>query len=171
MIFITILLLLIGMIILWVVFVPVYIRVDTESEQYEIRQAGSFILSFHPGNKPAMRMRLFGFYIPIAQRATQPPQQPSKEIKNGKARIKRSARAWLYLVQGIFKSFHLKKLVCKVDFDDVVLNAQLIPLGLLLTHNNIVFNINFRKDYYLLLEIEARVNVLLWTFIRFLTKK
>ena len=155
--------------ILWIVLTPVYVRVNTDLNQYEVSQAGTLKVSFYPWEKPAMRMRVFGVTINMVKKKKK--DRPVSGVKKSKSTFKRSPSTWLYLVRGIYKSFQLKRLVCTVDLDDVVLTAQLIPIIVLMNSGVVSVNTNFMDRYFLYLEIKGRVNKLLWTFLRFFIKR
>lgn len=155
--------------ILWIVFMPLRLRINTDLQQYEVRQPGTLNISFHPRERPFMTMRVFGFSINTEKKA-KPVQVPSAHKKQ-KRGVSRSPSAWRYLIRGIFKSVRLKRLVCTVDIDDVVMDAKLVPVMLLLNRGVVSVSTNSANRYFLLLEIEARLNKALWTFFRFYTKK
>jgi hypothetical protein len=167
MIAVYILLVLLLLLILWVLFTPVYIRVNTDLDEYEIIQAGTMKVAFHPGRTLAIEVRIFGFGVPIGkgEKTTGPPEK-----KKRKRPGKRSSAAWRFLMRGIYRSFTLRRFVCTVDLDDVVMAAKLVPIILLLNRGAVSFHTNYSNRNFLLLEIEGRLNTLLWTFIRFFTK-
>ena len=155
--------------ILWIVFIPVKVRINTDLNQYEIGQTGTLTLSFYPWEKPFMRMTVFGFRMKSAK--SEKKKRPTATAKKKKWTLRRSPSAWLFLIRGIYKSFRLKKFDCTVDLDDVVLNAKLIPLIVLLNRGAVSINTNFTNRYFLSVEIEGRINKLLWTLIRFFIKR
>lgn len=158
------------LLVLWIVFTPVYLSINTDLEQYEIRQAGTLRISFHPWHSPAIRLRVFGFTINMTKKEKRTRPEPAKGRKE-KWAVKRSASAWLSLQRGIFKSFRLRKLVCTVDLDDVVATAKMVPVVMLLNRGVVSFSTNFMNRNFLCLEIQGRVYKILWTTIRFFTKK
>ncbi len=155
--------------ILWIVFMPVYMRVDTGRRQYEIGQPGTLAISFHPWQRPFMTMRVFGFRITIVKKEKK--DQVIRRKKQNKWRIKRSHSAWLYLQRGIIRSMSVKKFICAVDLDDVVMNAQLSPLILFLNRGVVSVSTNFVDRNFICMEVECRLHKLLWTCFRFFTKK
>ena len=167
----TVLLVLLAMLlfaILWIVFIPVHVRINTDRDLYEISQAGTVKLSFHPYGAPFVRLQALGISLNVSKRGTTPP--PS-HAKGGATRINRSPAAWRFLVKGIYRSLRLNRLVCAVDLDDVVLNAQLVPVLMLLEGGVVRLSTNFTNRCFLELEMEARLNRVIWVFIRFLIKK
>jgi hypothetical protein len=169
MIIIFLLLLLLLILILWIVFIPVYLRINTDLNQYELSQAGTMKFSFHPGQTPAIRMSLFGFRIDMTKKQKSNEQLPVTKKK--KSSFKRSPAAWIALQRGIIKSFRLKQFICRVDLDDVLMNAKLVPVLVLLNRGVVSVSTNFVDRNFLCLEIEGRINKMLWTSFLFFTKK
>ncbi|WP_040497098.1 hypothetical protein [Fulvivirga imtechensis] len=172
MVVIYILLILILGLLLWVVFVPVYVRIDTAIDQYELSQAGTIRMLLHPGETPWWSVRVFGFLVPY-KRSESEKTEPEKSIppKKKKSKFKRSAAAWKYMIRGIFRNITLKRFTCTVDVNNVVLNAQLVPVLMLVNRGPVSITTNLCGQYYLHMEVKAQLNKLIWTFIRFLTKK
>lgn len=155
--------------ILWIVFVPLYLRINTDLKQYEVSQAGTMTISFHPWQTPFMKMRILGFRVDTGKKKQASPQVSPK--KDGEWGIKRSPSAWRYLAHGILQSFRLRRLECNVDLDDVVLNAKAVPVLMLFNRGVVTVSTNFQDRCFLFLVMEARFSKLLWTLIRFYTKK
>jgi hypothetical protein len=162
-------LILLSVLILWIVFIPVYLKVNTDLNRYEVSQTGTVTIAFHPGQLPPMSVWIFGIRINMVKKENVTPSKSRREKKKGT--IKRSPSAWLYLLQGIYNSFSLKSLVCAVDLDDVVLNAKLVPVLLLLNRDVVSLRTNFTDRNFLNLNIQVKVNKLIWTTFRFYTKK
>ncbi|HEX8038253.1 MAG TPA: hypothetical protein VF490_03860 [Chryseosolibacter sp.] len=163
------LLLPVAALVLWIVFIPVYMRVNTDRDQYQIRQAGTVSISFHPWQKPFMTMRVFGIRINIAK--AERKKEVAQERKVKKRKTKRSTSAWLYLQRGVLRSMTLKKFICTVDLDDVVMSARLTPLIVFMNRGVVSVSTNFADRNFLCMEVECRLNKLLWTCFRFFTKK
>lgn len=163
------LLLSLAALLLWILFIPIYVRVNTDRGQYEISQAGTVSIFFHPWQRPFVTMRIFGFRINLLKEDHK--RQAVKERKPEKRKTKRSLAAWLYLQRGIRRSITLKEFICRVDLDDVVMTAQLAPLLVLMNRGVVSVSTNFADINLLSMEIECRPNKLVWTLIRFFTKK
>jgi len=58
-----------------------------------------------------------------------------------------------------------------MDLDDVVLNARMVPILFFLNTDTVSLNTNFSDRFYFRLEIDARVNKMLWTFFIFYLRK
>lgn len=161
-----ILLLIIGLII-WIIFVPVYLKIDTHKNLYFISQAGTFHLSFTPGEKPNFKGRVFGILVPESYKS----KRKAYRKKKRKPIIKRSIQSWIFLIKGLLKSFRVKRLVGTVDLDDVVLHSQFYAISPFINQGPVQLTSNLNNNYYLDLIIEGRLNKMLYTFIVFLTKK
>lgn len=157
--------------ILWVILVPVYVSVDTHCNRYEVNQKGIASIALHPGRMPLLKMRILGVAITRPLKIKRKKQRPESPVSSKKRGLKRSLASWLYLMKGAFRSFRIIKLKATIDFDDVVCNAQLVPVMLLLSRGNVDVSTNFIRQNYLILLIEWRPYKLLWTWITFLTKK
>ena len=156
--------------ILWIIFLPVNIRVDTTRGLYKISQPATISLSFHPHESRTVSFRVLGWPLDIRLK------EKAKEGGNKRPRQSRSARmksvnAWTHFFKGVIKSVGCRRFICRIDFDDVVLNAHLFPIAYLASRGPVVLDINFRKEYHLDVWIQVRVYRMLWTFICFsLTK-
>lgn len=155
--------------ILWVALTPLHVTVNSDLGQYQISQAGTVKIAFHPWQEEPIRIWIFGFRINTVSREKKirPPTGRQKK----EAVIKRSLSSWLYLFQGIYNSFTLKKLVCTIDLDNPVVNARLIPFILLLNSGVLSLSTNFVNRNFLYLKIHVSVSRIVWTTFRFYTKQ
>lgn len=160
-------LILILVLIIWIIFQPVYLIVDTKKNKYTFSQVGTFHLSYFPLQKPRFKVKFFGITIPNSDKSDKKPMKK----RNRKPFIKRSLSSWIFLLKGLLKSFRVKKLVGTADLDDVVLNSQLFAIYPIVNQGPIQLTTNFDNIYFLDLIIEARLNKMLYIFIIFLTKK
>lgn len=159
-------------VLLWILFTPVRLFIDTDSSRYELVQRGVFFMAVHPGEKFTLDLRIFGISLPNSEKSSE-KRKPEKKVtlKKKPAGLKRSLRAWRFLVKEVIKSFQVNNLIIDIDTDDVALNAQLVPVALLASHYPVQVSTNFCGRVYLHMEVIARLNKLLWIFIRFLIKK
>jgi hypothetical protein len=157
---------------LWMAFIPLNIRINTSSGLYEISQTGSVTMSLHPGETPFFKLNVLGFRIETLRK--KPTKLKASEEKRTRAKAKckaKSLNAWLLLFNGIRRSFYCRRFVCSIDFDDAVLNAQLLPVGYFLSRGPVILNVNFEKKYLLDVWIQVRIYRMLWGFIRFYLTK
>lgn len=165
----TIVLLIVSLPVLWVLFVPVEIKIETNKSLYEIGQYGTIKLSFHPGQTQFITMRLLGIPMNISSKKTSESQQ--KGIKKRERTVKKSLQSWTYLFNGTIKAFRCRRFILDIDLDDVVLGAQLFSMVAFFHQGSFQVNINFEKKYYLNVWFQVRINQICWTLMRFLLTK
>jgi hypothetical protein len=158
-------------IVFWIAFAPLNVVVNTAQNRYHVSQAGTVTISWHPNERRYFKIRVFGLNLNPhpKQRATLSSAKPTKKVK---PQAKKSLNAWIFLFKGILKSFDVRRFEGTIDFDDVVLNAQLYPVFYFANGGATRLSTNFRGEYYLDIFIQGRIYRMLWTVIRFyLTKK
>jgi hypothetical protein len=107
---------------IWTIFTPVYLNIDTRKNLYKLSQTGTFHLSFCPGERPLLKMKVFGILIPQSR--------TSKKTKDKRRPfIKKTIQAWIFLIKGLVKSLKLKRLAGTVDLDDFVLHSQFCAIA------------------------------------------
>lgn len=154
--------------VLWIICFPVNISVDTRRGLYRISQPATINVSFHPNESPAFRLRILGW--PVDMRYREKVKQPDRKKQRRSSRMK-SPRAWMRLLSGVVNSFRCRRFICRVDFDDVVLNAQLFAIAYFSSSGPVVVDVNFRKQYELDVWIQLRIYRVLWSFMRFFVTK
>jgi hypothetical protein len=82
MIFLLLFAALLAVLILWIVFMPVYIIVNTRRGVYSIHQALTFRISLHPGQQEFLKAHAFGFAIPRDQDQTLKKKRPQVKGKS-----------------------------------------------------------------------------------------
>ena len=92
-------------ILLWVVFVPVTVVIDTDLSKYEIAQWGTIRVSFHPDRVRKISITVLGFTVqPRRNEAAKRTEKLEKrKSKKGSSRSSKSLSAWWYLVRGIHR--------------------------------------------------------------------
>lgn len=151
-------------------FTPITLYIDTNERRYEIFQLPVFQFSIlFKNNFPTVKFQLIGISIPLKRKRSE-PVTPKKKGKTTR-RFHRSLAAWRFMVNGIIKSFKVKRAVIDLDTDDVVLNAQLVPVFQLLSRGPVQLHSNFNGRVYLHLEMYNQPVRILWIFIQLLTKK
>jgi len=165
------LLLLIGFLI-----TPIVLYIDSEEQRYEVCQFPVFKFFIEYSTlKP--RLNILGWAVPISSvNDNKKSSEKHREIRKSKEKktvgiFSKSVNAWKFLVQGVIKSFSVKRVVLLMDTDDVVLNAKLTPVCMLATRGPYTFQTNFEGRVYFHLEILNKPGRLLWIFLQFLTKK
>ncbi len=155
------------LLVLWVLFVPVYLKVNTECNLYSISQLGTVLFTVQPGEDPFIKMKLFGWRIRPGKNA----KSHGTRTETTKHKTKKSKEAWVVLFRGMINSLRCKKCNISMDTGDVVLNAQLLPLMVFVNQEHVRLKINFHNENFIELNIEAKLGKMLGTYIRFLTLK
>lgn len=106
------------------------------------------------------------------------PLQSKKEKKEKEVAVKKKAEKkinyfnqhLLPFIRRIIRSIQVKKFWIDMDTDDVVLNAQLVPVCFFMSHGPIQFNINNSGRMAAEISAQIRINRIVWAIILFITK-
>ena len=151
--------------------VPVSLYIDTDQGRYEVFQRPAFRFFAIIKNETIIpRLQIAGINVPLQSKRKPPVKKEHKKSK-GKTKFRRSASAWRFLIERSLKSFTIKQAVVDLDTDNVVLNAQMVPLFLWASQGQVHLSTNFNGRVYFHLEVRNRPANILWIFLRFLTKK
>jgi len=149
----------------WMLFIPVVVEVDTDHHRYQIRQRGTFRFWITPDFK--LNLRIFGFKVSLntdnknhKPPAVKPTRKQSFTLRHN-----------TYFIKRIFRSITLRWLRLDVDTDDVVFNAQLIPVCLFLSRGPVHLTTNFDGRVYASLRAEVKVYRIGWAFLLFSLKQ
>ncbi|MBY0433182.1 MAG: hypothetical protein K2U26_03640 [Cyclobacteriaceae bacterium] len=152
---------------IWVLFTPVKLYLDTDTGQYEVRQKGTFhALAFY-ANRFNLRLKILGIQINTEPGKRAPKAKP-RQAKTKKGSQK-SIRAWMTFGRQVANAFSLKQLQLDIDTDDVALNAELVPLFYFAQYKDLHLTINFIGRLYARLEVEVRLYKILWAYVKLLT--
>jgi hypothetical protein len=160
-------------VILWIVFAPVSLRINTDLHKYEIVQPGTIRLAFDPAKRRVTSVDVLGIRVRKRQKKMASPasDKESRAKERSAWRLRRSTSTWLYLMRGVYQSFRIRHFIVTLDLDDVVLNAKLIPVVLLLNRGPFHVSTNLNNRYLLNTEIQLRVYRVLWCTLVFFLKK
>lgn len=172
MIFVIVILLVFVFLIAWILFVPVSILVNTDADHYRISQPGVFSLEAHFHPEFTWEVRMLGIRLDLtgSNKKYKLTKKVTPQVEKHKTK-KKSKEAWLLLIRGMVKSFHLTTFHLTIDTGDVVLNAKLIPVMYMISRGPVSLATNFHGRVYLYVNAEARLYRIIWTLIQFLTKK
>lgn len=153
------LLLIVICLLLWILFQPVIILIDTDSEIYQIRQKGTFAIALKDNLK--FRFKVMGIEV-------KPGSDKRKQRKKSRKGRKRAPSHRFQLLRSCLTAIRVRKLIVDIDTDDVVLNAQLIPLAWFLSNKDEdrLCNINFEGTLMIYLLIEIRLYLILKAFVK-----
>lgn len=153
-------------------FTPVFLYVDTDQGCYEVFQTPVFRFFVVIKNGTiAPQLQLAGLNVPLhSKEKTKPAKKGDKKRKN-KSGFKKSASTWRFLIERSLRSFDIQRAIVDLDTDNVVLNAQLVPIFFWASHGRVQLTTNFHGRVYFHLEARNRPVSILWIFFQFLTKK
>lgn len=136
---------------LWVMFAPLVIRIDTRKDQYEaelLNLARSW--SSLDDDELIIHLKVPFYHFKIA-----PFKRSKKKTKEqGKPALKTNSRFSPSRIWNILNSFRIRVFELVMDTDDYVLNAQLVPLVQLLRSRNLDVSISFQGNNYGRLEVD-----------------
>lgn len=150
----------------WILFIPLVVDVDTDRQDYRVYQIGTFRFWLTSGFQP--RLRILGISIPIKQGKAVSTEKPEKEEKSGR---KFPFRNLPDLLNGIYQSMTVRWFRLDLDTDDVVLNAQMIPVFTFLSRGPVQLSANFAGRVYVSMRAEVKLYRIGWALLLFFTKK
>jgi hypothetical protein len=155
-------------VLIWIIFTPVRFTLDSHPAKCEIKQTGTFTMMANYDDGLNFRLRVFGIAVHIAPRE-RPPKTKAKLKEGKKSGLKKSKEAWFAFIRNLANSLSCKKFYLDIDTDNVVLNAQLIPLALFAQSKGVHLSTNFSGRVYAQVEVHAHPNKILWAYFKFLT--
>jgi len=148
---------------LWLLFGPVIIFVNTRTGKYHLALPGIFKAAVVPSGE-MVRIRGWIFFIPF--RFDPFSTGRKKQKKPGKKKARFSLTGGLAAARNLLRTFRIRKLHLNIDTEDVVLNARLIPIFSAINTEDIRLQANFEGNASLLLDVRTRLGALLWAFIK-----
>ena len=159
-----ILIALILLLLCWVLFVPVKVRINTHTRNLGITLPGIFNVYAIPGDE-RFRIRAWLFFIPFQI----DPFKPGKSRRNRKKKPAKKKRQWFNRMgnskqfKKVIRAVWIRKLDLDIDTDDVMLNASLVPAFTMINANSrLNMQVNFEGTLYLDLDVRTRLSMLLW---------
>ncbi len=151
---------------LWVLFTPVIILINSESKAYQVRQKGTLAIDLVPEEGFKFRFKVMGMSVNTDD---QKKRKKKKARKKRKWKIKQPMK----LLRKCMKALTIKVLNVELDTDDVVLNAKLVPLAYFLSNEsqNRHIHINFEGRLFIYLLAELRLHLILLAFVKHLLKR
>lgn len=168
--------------VLYLLFVPIILRIDTDHHQYEIQLQGLARASIEEHKKELLRIKLrvlgFRFYFyPLRKKVRTLNLSKGKDhtlstersrgAKDDKKKKHKKDRRSLGIKKMIrlLRTFTIKKMVINLDTGDDVLNAKLYPIFGFLNYHIGTFNINFEGRNRLVLQMQNRPIYIIKSFI------
>lgn len=162
----TILLLILILFIVGVLFIPMELYIDTNTNQYYARLKGLAIASIEQDKEEIFRIRLkipfkdFLFY-PLKKLGM--PKKSTKKKRKKKSKGRLTPKTMLRLL----KSFKIKKLKVDIDTGDCITNAKLYPVFAFLDYYIGGFHINFEGRNQMVLLLRNRPIYIIRSFINY----
>lgn len=151
---------LILVLLIYLLFTPILLFVDTSTNQYYITLKGLAKASLEKHSEELIRIKLtiifFKYYF-YPLKSIRESIKIKKPIKRKKRKEKKMKQKFSFnkMVQ-LLKSFKVKKLLVNLDTNDCITNAKLYPLFALLNNYVGTFSINFQGRNQMVLHIESR---------------
>ncbi len=144
--------------ILWILFAPIVLRIDTKMGVYRVRWKGiaSFQFSIQE-DVPILSLHIWFWkkdFQPLD--ALSKARKPNSK-KKAKKRKSRKKRNWRRLGLRLLHSFKVRQFDLMLDTDDFVLNSYLYPVFHMLHCKPLQLGINYQGESSLQLRIENRL--------------
>ena len=156
---------------LWFLFAPLIIRVDSDNQRYSLSLPGIFKALVVPDDD-LFHIRLWVLFIPIKLdplgKSMKRAEGPAKKKKKRKRDLSKLMRARLIALKEVYRSFRLKKLRLNLDTDDFIVNSHLVPVFTTINNQNVNLTVNYEGDISLFMVLKNRIVSLLWIGIKYL---
>jgi hypothetical protein len=161
-----ILIVLVLLTLLWILFAPVIIFMNTEKGRYSLALPGIFHARVVE-SPDLFVIRGSVFFIPYCFNPFKKRRKKTKEVKEKPRRRKRAIKPLQGLNMGrnMMHAIRIRKLYLDVDTDDFTLNAWLIPVFSAVNSENIRLQANFEGNASLLLDLRTSLGALIWAFL------
>jgi len=164
----TIILSLLLLLIIYILWMPIILFVDTQTNEYYVQLRGLAKARIQADKKEVFKIKMkvlflnFKFY-PLRKKK---PSAKSKKIKkyNKKNSIKRiEFKKYLRML----RTFKIKRLFINIDTGDCISNAKLFPLFAFLNQTKASFNVNFEGRNQMVLHMQNRPINIIKSFVQF----
>jgi hypothetical protein len=164
--FIVIILSFFAAVILYILVVPVILKIDTYENNYFFRMPGIFGLKLKKKEgiwKAGLSVLFFRIKFPFFKKGRDQSRKIDRTLVKKKRAVKTRRIKLLYK---IVRTFQIKRLLCEIDSGDFPLNAKLIPLAHALSSQNISFSVNFSNSNNLYLIVYTRLYKIIYQIIK-----
>lgn len=166
-----IILLILALVILYLLFAPIYLVINTNESRYEAGLTGVIKVWISKDEIEKLEIRARILFIGTKVRpfnfsknkvkASTPKKAKKKRRKLTRKRIK----TILKLFWNIVMSFKLKQLKLNIDTGDVIQNAHLIPVFSMVYKNNVQLSINFEDKNEFILHFENNIGTIIFQIV------
>lgn len=152
--------------IIWILFAPIILRVDTNSTYYRIALPGVLTARVVPTEK-LFYIRVWLFFIPFRVNPFKSRKRKKENEKKASVGRKKRNINTKTLLKRLSNTCKVKMLKMNIDTDDFILNAWLIPaFSTINNRDNILMQVNFEGVQYINLDVRARLSTILWLLIK-----
>lgn len=151
-------------VLLFMLFIPIIIEINTIKKIYQIRISMIGSIDMMLSDKITFQLKLLGIkktFAPFDAIRQQKEENTKSEIKTGE--IKNISTKKLF---SLIRSFKVKKIYVNIDTKDYIQNALLFPLFFLLNTKNRQLTINYFGRNELILVIENNIYRILQAFLK-----
>lgn len=156
--------------ILYILIIPVTIKIDTYDNIYYVRMQGIWGFKLQKKNdiwKARFSLLFLKFKPDVFKKKKDKEQSTEVESKPKKIRKKRHGKIRiLKLFFRILKTFNIRKIESDLDTGDFPLNAQLIPLFYSMNRRNVTLSVNFNGINNLYLVVYTRLYKVIYQIIK-----
>jgi len=161
-----------GLFLLWILFAPVIIRVDSDNQRYSLSLPGIFKALVVPDDE-LFYIRIWVLFIPFKVypfgRTIQKREGKAKKKKKKRKRnFPKLMRVRLMALKELAGSFRLKKMRLNLDTDDFILNSQLVPVFTTINNQDVNLTVNYEGDISLFMVLKNRIASLLWIGMKYI---
>lgn len=151
-------------VLLFMLFIPIIIEINTIKKIYQIRISMIGSIDMMLSDKITFQLKLFGIkktFAPFDAIRQQKEENTKSEIKTGE--IKNISTKKLF---SLIRSFKVKKIYVNIDTKDYIQNALLFPYFFLLNNKKRQFSINYFGQNELILVIKNNMYRILQAFLK-----
>lgn len=162
------------LLLVWIIFAPIHILIDTTRNKYGAGVLGLITASIVRKEDEGIRIRIkifyfFNIYInPFKFVNKEATTKVSDSIVKKKKLNTKELRFELFVLKTIWKILKktkLKTVYLNIDTGDVIKNAYLIPVFVQVNVGRWNLTVNYENRFELIIHIEHRLSVILWQII------
>lgn len=164
--FLTVVFILFLLLVLYILFVPIDLIIDTSTDQYYVQLKGLAKIQLEGDKEEVLRIKLITFFMKFYY---YPLRNHSTSKKKKQREVVKKKRKGLSLKKGLrlLRSFKVKRLLVELDTGNFITNAKLYPVFAILNHHVGAFHINFEGRNRMALHIRNRPISIIKSFINF----